>query len=152
MIEIKNTMSFVAGDDQILLKEGYVIRNGEVIAEGKVFPFTIMLGQPAWIIVIENDYTPPVYVKTINVVSYIPKEQEYFEGQSYPPKYIYSVDYLTKSSKRNMRVYAVDQIHAKSLCMLARDEDIKILSMTKEENNMTTDKQDFQKQQSVTSI
>jgi len=90
-----------------------VRKDGEIIAEGKIFVYELLMGYPAWIIVTpQNEYCPPIYLRTATVQSVLPG-YERFDGETVHRTYFL------------FRCAAMDQIHAKMIFRLSHHQKIK---------------------------
>lgn len=131
MKPISMPVKFYVGPDEFEVTNTLLCKNGEVIEEGKMFIFNLLLGQPAWVICIQNDYCPPTYIKTQKVTSVLPTF-EVFEGESHPQKYVFEIQVVAEGKKHHVKILAVDELHAKHLCLLARKgQKIEIASVVK---------------------
>lgn len=86
------TFDFYTKTSKFTVAEKSVLKNGEVIAEGNVFLFQVLLGFPAYLIVQENEYTPPIILKTDCIQSVLPSN-EFFDGEREPQKYLFRVTF-----------------------------------------------------------
>ncbi|WP_026801552.1 hypothetical protein [Pontibacillus halophilus] len=131
MRRVSHPISFLVGEDTFELTDTLILKNGRIIAEGKIYPFNIILGQPACIVVTRDDTALPIYIMTQDNVTGVLPIKEVFEGISYPQKYTYLVKYLQKGLTYDMYVHAVDLAHAKGLCRDAKGEHVDIVSVEK---------------------
>lgn len=106
------TFNFYTEQHQFTVGPNYVVKNGgEVVAEGTIFIFQLLLGYPAWIIVnAENEFIPPQIIRTETVISVLP-ENEHFDGIQCPPKILYQVDFFLDKKEKRITVNAVDEAH-----------------------------------------
>ena len=105
---------FYTAQAKYTVGEKVLLKDGEVIAEGDVFLFQVLLGCPAVIIISEDVYQSPLIINTSRVESILP-EYEFFDGEQRPQKLMYKVNYSEKDKKTPYLVVAVDPIHATSL-------------------------------------
>jgi len=127
------TLDFFTNDHQFNVTNTCVSKNGEVIAEGHIFVFYLMLGHPAYIIVNGNGPQPPVYIKTPPVTSILP-HQEVYDGEVNPQKWIFEVNFKTYESgdwsSKKYTCWTVDEYHAtdyiKSIFPDARELVVKV--------------------------
>ncbi|NRD80853.1 hypothetical protein HPT25_26350 [Bacillus sp. BRMEA1] len=105
--------NFYTQKSQFTIGPNYVVKNGgEVIAEGSIFIFQLLLGYPAWIFVNADESEAPQIIKTEPVISVLP-ENEFFDGIQNPPKHLYQVDFLERKRPKRMTVTAVDEHHVR---------------------------------------
>ncbi|MGE6755955.1 hypothetical protein ACQKFO_21375 [Rossellomorea sp. NPDC071047] len=106
---------FYTDDNQFTVTESAISKNGEVIAEGSVFVFYLMLGYPAWFIVNGNAFCPPQTVRTKPVTSILP-HFEVYDGEINPKKQVYEVNFeVTQDGRTIFKKYScvtVDELHA----------------------------------------
>ncbi|PGT83241.1 hypothetical protein [Bacillus sp. AFS040349] len=109
------TFDFYTFNSKFSIGEDFIMKNGEVIAEGNVFLFQVLLGYPAYLIVnTKNEFCLPLVVKTEPITSVLP-EYEFFDGSQRPHKYLYEVDFIYQKKPRKFNVMAVDAAHARDL-------------------------------------
>lgn len=130
MNPVSTPIKFSVGKDEFEVTQACFCKNGEVIEEGKMFMFNLLLGQPAWAICITNDFCPPTYIKTSSVTSVLP-EFEIFEGFPHPQKFVFEILLLVDGQTQKVKILAVDEIHAKHLCLLSKGKNVEILSISK---------------------
>jgi hypothetical protein len=106
---------FYTNEYQYQVTDLSVSKNGEIIAEGNIFVFYLMLGHPAWIIVNGNSFNPPLVVKTSRVTSILP-HHEVYDGEPNPIKHVFEIEFrvceLGQSTYRKYRCSTVDEFHA----------------------------------------
>lgn len=130
MKPVSMPVKFYVGADEYEVTDRVFCRNGEVIEEGRMFIFNLLLGQPAWIICVTNEYCPPTYLKTQNVTSVYP-DFEVFEGEPHPKKCVFEIQMAVDGKLQTIKVLAVDEIHARGLCLLAKKGKAEIVTISK---------------------
>ncbi|MDO6657435.1 hypothetical protein [Anaerobacillus sp. 1_MG-2023] len=110
------TFDFYTKASKFTVAENSVLKNGEVIAEGKVFLFQVLLGFPVYLIVHEHDFVPPVVIKTDCILSVLPSH-EYFDGEREPQKFLYRVKYTINDVPIVYDMEAVDSNSAKTFVL-----------------------------------
>lgn len=112
------SINFYTAHTQFTIFEDKVFKNGEVIAEGSIFVFQLILGLPAWIIVNGELIDLPTIIHTSKVISVLP-EHEKFDGESIGAKTLFNVSFTVLNKKKpvsqNMSIYAIDEAHVKDL-------------------------------------
>ncbi|MEW4286231.1 hypothetical protein [Priestia koreensis] len=109
---------------QIDLQSRVIRKDGEVIAEGNIFVHELLMGYPAWIIITpNNEYCPPIYLKTDIVQSVLP-EYEVFDGVPIQRTY-FQIRYQEKEKLRVFRCAAMDSIQATLIFRLSHHENIR---------------------------
>lgn len=129
-----NVFNFYTKQSQFTIGPNYVVKNGgEVVAEGTIFIFQLLLGYPAWIIVnAENEFIPPQIIRTERVISVLP-EHEHFDGIQCPPKFLYQVDFVLDKKAKRITVNAVDEAHVMEFVKTYYQESTNIrINQTKE--------------------
>lgn len=106
---------FYTDENQYHVTDLSISKNGEVIAEGNIFVFYLMLGHPAWIIVNGNSFNPPLVVKTSRVTSILP-HYEVYDGEPNPTKRVFEIEFrvweLDQWTYRKYSCSTVDEFHA----------------------------------------
>lgn len=107
-------IQFFTKDAEFVIEQGRVLKNGEVVGEGNVYLFQLLLGYPAYIIVTsDNHFIPPVVIKTDTVRSILP-ENEHFDGEK-PQKKRYVVHFNRDGMDMLISIEAVEPFHAEQL-------------------------------------
>ena len=98
---------------EFILTERALFKNGEVIAEGDIVVHQLMLGLPASIEIVYNDYCPPLFIETERIRSILPSN-EFFEDQRITQKSVFKVNFsVCKKGKWVERSHSILAINAK---------------------------------------
>ena len=111
------SFDFYTKASKFTVTKNSVLKNGEVIADGKVFIFQVILGFPAYLIVQENDFVPPVIIKTDCIQSVLPTN-EYFDGEREPKKYLFRISFVVDELPM---LYDMEAVDSNSAVTFVRD-------------------------------
>lgn len=133
------SINFYTANAQFTIFEDQVFKNGEVIAEGSIFVFQLILGLPAWIIVNGELTDFPTIIHTPKVVSVLP-EHERFDGDFIGAKTLFNVSFTVLNKKKpvakNMFVYALDETHVKELIEIYFHKDFILIETVQRINKL----------------
>lgn len=100
-----------------LVDNSRLFKDGELIAEGTIFPFQILLGMPAILIVTHSEYCPPQFLKTDTITSVL-AANEYLDGEP-AKKHLFEISYKFKADQHEQVLHflipGVDSEHARSI-------------------------------------
>ncbi|MCM3619747.1 hypothetical protein M3936_19435 [Sutcliffiella horikoshii] len=100
-----------------LVDNNRLFKDGDLIAEGTIFPFQVLLGLPAILIVSHSEYCPPQFLKTDTITSVL-AANEYLDGET-AKKYLFEISYKFRADQRDQLLHflipGVDTEHAKSI-------------------------------------
>ncbi|QCJ45597.1 hypothetical protein FAY30_26265 (plasmid) [Bacillus sp. S3] len=128
-------------DNQFIVSENKLFRNGEVIAEGTIQIHQLLMHEPAWFIVEIGEENPPQFLKTDRVSAVLPNN-EFFNSQRCTRKE-FKLSFLAQIQdewvKSEKMISAVNENHAHQLLkVLYYGTDICSISVTSDFITPTT--------------
>lgn len=119
-------------ETQFIVTENRIYRNGEVIAEGDIQVFHLMLNEPAFFNIDKGEYNPPLFLKLDKVTAVLPS-QEVYRGVR-RNRTAFKMSYLVRKHEEWIRneeiISAVDSIHARQILKAQHGSDLRGIQST----------------------
>ncbi|MFE7064529.1 hypothetical protein ACFVAD_20550 [Sutcliffiella sp. NPDC057660] len=111
-------IEFYTKDAHFLVENNQFFKDGELLAEGNIFPFQTLWGLPALFIVTTSEFCPPQFLQTEAITSVLACN-EYLDGEQ-AVKQMYEVIYTMAEYDDELffLLPAVDSEHVKQMFKL----------------------------------
>lgn len=107
------SFDFYVGNVQYTVEKRVIRKNGEVLFEGDLHLYNLLLGMPGLILIHEDEESSPKLFKTAPITSILPK-QEYVNGKHEYVRSLFLIKWRDQHTKRTsqFRCHAVSEEHA----------------------------------------
>lgn len=126
------TFDFYVGDTQYTVEDNNLRKNGEVLIQGKLYIYRLLLGMPGLFMFSESESDSVKLFKTQVITSILPIN-EFNKGEQCPKKTLFNIVFSDRCCKfpKQYQCYAVSEEHAEQLFILFNNKEFtKINSIT----------------------
>ncbi|MEK3992669.1 hypothetical protein [Robertmurraya sp. FSL R5-0851] len=119
-------------ETQFVVTENRIYRNGEVIAEGDIHVYHLMLNDHAFFNIDQGENNPPLFLKLDKVTAVLPS-QEVYRGER-RNRTAFKMSYLVRKHEEWIRneeiISAVDATHARQILKAQHGSDLRGIRTT----------------------
>ncbi|WP_066412839.1 hypothetical protein [Sutcliffiella cohnii] len=126
------TFDFYVGNTQYTVEDTNLRKNGEVLIQGKLYIYRLLLGMPGLLMFSESESDSVKLFKTQVITSILPFN-EFNKGEQCPNKTLFNIVFSDRSGRlpKKYQCYAVSEEHAEQLFILFNNNEFtKINSIT----------------------